>query len=120
MTLNWSKRGSSSYMGDYSSITEWLHELQEYGATQPSFDSKFLDSIEAWVKEFGGISPRQSEALANIDRMFEVRKQKYPDPKFPLRAERARREERERSFSSIDDCDIDYSMLPPDDPSIPF
>ena len=50
MTLNWSKRGSSSYMGDYSSITEWLHELQEYGATQPSFDSKFLDSIEAWVK----------------------------------------------------------------------
>ncbi len=121
MTIKWkSTRGESSTLGDYPSIMEWLHELQEYGATQQSFDSKFLDSIESWVKEFGGISPRQAAALRNIEAMFEIRKQKNPDPRFPLRAERERKAEQEYK-ESVSLNDTDYSILRPvTDDSIPF
>ncbi len=50
----------------YDDIVEIIQEIREITEGNPSFDDKFLDSIEAQLEARGDLSDRQIEALENI------------------------------------------------------
>lgn len=56
--------------GDYAMTKEWVDELISLGAKKPGFECKFLLSISRWNEKYNGVTPRQNEALKNIERLL--------------------------------------------------